>query len=204
MPKKIVLFLVAVGLIILTAWVLFSNKSKSVPFSPIVQLSGSNKSTNPSETFIEYADPTGFSFSYPDNLSLEKQEVEDEKTYATLQLSSKEVSGSLSLKITDSNIKTLDEWAKKNAPTGTPKEVKLGSLKALEVKTSDRLFLGALDQGILFTIEMPLIEEGFWGKVYSKILADFSFATPTQETTDQGATVSSSSDIVFEGEEVIE
>ena len=159
------------------------------------------KVVKPSETFIEYSDPSGFTFSYPDNLSIEKKEVDpdligvDKSTYADLQLFSSEVSGSLSLNIADSKFKTIDEWAKLN--TGTSKDTQLGNLKALEIKTSDRLLLGALDQGILFIIEVPLIEEDFWMGVYNKILTDFSFVAPEAAST-------STEEVIFEGEEVVE
>lgn len=154
----------------------------------------------PSNTFLQYSDPSGFSFSYPDNLSLTKNDIEDNSTYADLQLFSKEVSGSLSLKITDSKFASLEAWLKSNQITQTPKEVKLGNLKALEVQLNDRLILGALDQGIFFNIEMPAIEKDFWLPVYNKILADFSFALPG-ETASQGNTAE---DVTFEGEEVVE
>ena len=150
----------------------------------------------PSETFLEYNDLSGFSFSYPDNLSIAKNEASADK-YADLTLSSKDVSGSLTLRIADSEFTSLEQWSKLN--TGASKDVKLGNLKALEIQTSDRLLLGSLDQGILFTIEMPLLEKDFWTKVYDKILANFSFTVPeaAQDST-------SSDDISFEGEEVVE
>lgn len=157
----------------------------------------------PSETVKEYSDPSGFTFNYPDNLSLDNNEVADDSTYADIQLSSKDVNGSLSLKITDSKYATLDEWLRLNkGAVKTTKEVKLGDLKAFEAKTNDRLFLGALDKGIFFAIEMPLVEENFWTKVYDQILADFSFTAP-EIATAQAEADTSSDDVIFEGEEVV-
>lgn len=192
MKKKIVLLaiiaILAVGILLV-----LRGGQKSSLSSPSISIL--TKEVKPSETFIEYSDPSGFSFSYPDNLSLTKNDV-DESTYADLLLSSKEVNGSLNLKISDSKFKTLEQWA--NLNKGTSKGVQLGNLEALEIKTSDRLLLGALDQGIFFTIEVPLLEEDFWMKVYSKILADFSFAAPQEEES------YSSDEVTFEGEEVVE
>lgn len=155
------------------------------------------KKTVPSSNFLDYADPAGFNFSYPDNLSIIKNDIADNE-YADITLSSKDVNGSLNLKISDSKFKTLDEWIKLNkvAAKEEQKEVKLGNLKAIEIKTTDRLYLGALDQGILFTIEIPLIEEEFWMKVYNKVLSGFSFVAP--------ASASGPNDVSFEGEEVVE
>lgn len=163
------------------------------------------KTATLSETLKEYQDPSGFSFTYPDNLSITKEDIEDNNTYADLQLSSKDKNGSLILKIIDSEFTTSDEWlaANKKATVGEPKEVKLGNLKAFEIKTSDRLLLAALDQKILFTIEIPLVEEGFWMKVYNKILTGFTFELPENTTTSTN-TNTTPDDVIFEGEEVVE
>ena len=190
--------MVILGLVGAIIWVVFPKGQKSSSLSN--SLLPVSKQVEPSETSIDYSDPSGFTFSYPDNLSITKKET-DTNTYADLQLFSKEVNGNLSLKIYDSKFKTLETWVKANqdATVGEPKEVKLGNIKAIEIKTADRLLLGALDQGIFFNIEMPLVEEDFWMKVYSKILADFSFTAP-QANTDS----SSDETVSFEGEEVVE
>lgn len=202
MKKTALLVVLAIGLIVVIIWFLFFRPQDSSLFNPLSEKS--TEQVQPSETVIEYIDPAGFKFNYPDNLSIVKNEIEDTKTYTDLQLNSNSVSGSLNLKITDSEYKTLDEWLKLNeaASTEAAKEVKLGTIKALEIKTSDRLLLGALDQGIFFTIEVPRIEEEFWMKVYQKILAEFSFTNPAENTASSES--DSYSDITFEGEEVIE
>lgn len=189
--KKIVLMVIIV--IIITGFLALKTTQKNNPLAnPFLN---QQKTILPSENLIDYQDPAGFEFSYPDNLSIAKNET-DNATYADLLISANDISGSLNLKIADSKFKSLDEWFKLNK--GTIKEVKLGNLKAMEVKTADRLLLGALDQDIFFTIEMPLIEQDFWTKVYDKILANFSFVSPA--TTVQ----ETSGDVSFESEEVVE
>ncbi|OGE31143.1 hypothetical protein A3C59_04015 [Candidatus Daviesbacteria bacterium RIFCSPHIGHO2_02_FULL_36_13] len=194
MNKKLIGLLLVFILGSVAVWMVFFNKSGPSITNPLTTIT--EKKNEPSGTFIEYSHPSGFSFNYPDNLSLEKQEV-DETTYADLALYSKEVSGSISLKITDSKLKSINEWVKLNekATVGEVKDVNLGNLQAKEITTADRLLLGSLDQGIFFTIEIPLIEKDFWMKVYKKLLADFSFASPT---------TASSEEIIFESEEVVE
>lgn len=201
--KTFFLLTLAAGTIGLVLFGLMLLRPKSNSANAPIDLPEAKKETLPSETFIEYTDPAGFTFSYPDNLSIEKNEVVDANTYADLQLFSKDVSGSLSLRITDSKFKSLADWLKASEipSTNTPSEKKLGELKALEVKTNDRLMLAALDQGVLFSLEVPLIEQDFWMKVYEKVLADFTFAPP--ETAAAGVS-NSSDEIVFEGEEVVE
>lgn len=171
--------------------------------SPSVSKEQAKVEIVPSKTLKSYTDPSGFSFNYPDNLSIESNELDD-ATYADMQLTASKVNGSLALKISDSKYKTLDEWVELNKGTTkeTPKEVKLGSLDAMEIKTSDRLLLASLDHGVLFTIEVPLLEEKFWMDVYNKVLTDFSFVSP--DVASSGDTSFSADAISFEGEEVVE
>lgn len=198
MNKKLILIVaVIIGLIVIGIIVVNRAKQNIISSSPLIQQKEA-KNTKPSETLKEYSDPSGFTISYPDNLSLTKNEVTDDKTYADIQLSSKDVSGSLNLKITDSKFATLDEWLKLNK--GSIKEIKLGNLKAMEIMTTDRLLLGALDKNIFFTIEIPLMEKDFWMAVYDKVLTTFSFSAPESVNS----TSASSEDVSFEGEEVVE
>lgn len=192
MNKKVLVLSLFIGLIIVGVLVLLLNRPKSQLSNPL----STSQQVLPSETFIEYAGPSGFTFSYPNNLSLTNNEVDD-NTYADILLSAKGVNGSLNLKITDSKFASINDWLKLNQ--GITKEVKLGNLKALELKTTDRLLLGALDQGVLFTIEMPLVEEDFWMEVYNKILSGFTFASPSPDSIGP-----SSDEVIFEGEEVVE
>ncbi len=199
--NKILLVIIAIVAVVFIGIYVLTSKQSPLSSPSLNQITAPKKAA-PSETFLEYEDPSGFTFSYPDNISITKSDTEDESTYADLQLSSKEVNGSLSFKIVDSKFKTLDEWVKSTTTTPQiPKEAKLGNLKALEIKLSDRLLLGALDQGILFTIEVPAVEETFWQKVYQKLLTDFSFAAPQTASEDSG---SSSNEVIFEGEEIVE
>jgi hypothetical protein len=165
------------------------------------------KEITPSDTLIDYQDPAGFSFSYPDNISITNHLTEENagpNAYADLQLYSKDKSGSLSLRITDSTQATLSAWLKDNhLPENISyQEVMLGSLPAWQVKTTDHIMLGALDHGVLFTVEMPLIEQSFWQPVYEKVVSNFSFLAP--ETASAQGTSSGGDEILFEGEEVVE
>ena len=200
--KTIILLLIAAGLVI--------GIVKFVRFSP-PKISLCNPSTNqqvevkevvPSETTKTYSDPNGFSFNYPDNLSLNNNETTDNSTYADIQLLAKGVGGSLNIKIVDSKYSTLNAYFKENNITDTPKEIKLGSLKAQEVKASDKLLLVSIDQGILFTVEVSQgVKSEFWNKVYNKVISDFSFAPSAQAGNPSAG---ESTGVSFEGEEVVE
>lgn len=197
MSKKSILIIVLVTGLAITGIILLNPTKQKNPVQSPANQQEAAKPAQPSETSIDYSDPSGFSLSYPDNLSLTKNDITDNNTYADIQLTSKDVSGSLNLKITDSKFTTIDDWLKLSK--GASKEVQLGSLKATEVTTADRLLLGALDKAIFFSIEMPLVEKDFWMKVYNKVLASFSFSAPQAATTD-----TSGSDVSFEGEEVVQ
>lgn len=169
------------------------------------------KEAVPSKSYIDYADPAGFSFSYPDNISLANRAAENEDTssdpdaYADLQLFSNDKSGSINLRIADTKLKTIEDWKKENQIPAdiTPTEKKLGTLSAYEFKTKDRVMLVSIDQGILFTVDMPVIEEVFWNEVYDKVISGFSFGVPETEVA-QSAAAPSGDEVIFEGEEVIE
>ena len=174
------------------------------------------KEVVPSKTYIDYEDPAGFSFSYPDNISLANRIAEnddstaDPDAYADLQLFSKDKSGSINLRIEDTKLKTIDDWKKGNQIPAeiTPTEKKLGSLTAEEFRTKDRVMLVSIDQGILFTVDMPIIEEVFWNEVYEKVISGFSFGAPETEVAQAGsggsAAAPAGDEVIFEGEEVVE
>lgn len=209
MNKKVILLLVAaaviIGILILKP---FQKNLSST--SNVAELKASE--ITPSKTLKTYTDPSGFSFSYPDNLSLLNNELKDEGSYAELQLTASGVAGSLVLKIADSKLTSIDEWVKSNKNTypdpdligaEAPKEAKLGNLKTLELKNNDKLLLGALDQGILFTIEIPIGEKkDFWMEVLNTVAGEFTFAPPAADGAATGN--SSSTDVTFDGEEVVE
>lgn len=203
--KKFLLVFILLLFLITMLVVFRGGTSKSSLQTPLSKIIEEKVQVTPSETTIDYSDPTGFSFSYPDNLSLTNNEIEGNNTYADIQLFGKGINGSLSLKVKDTKLKNLDEWLKENLipSTLTPKEVFFGGIKAIEIKTPDRFLMAGIDQGILFTIEIPLIEESFWMKVYEKILSNFAFTAPSQGVSTQGAAVGSN-DVSFEGEEVVE
>lgn len=183
MKKTIILLFIAVGLISLIGKLLFSPKtSLTTPRAVPLEV---NKDIALSKTLKIYTDPSGFSFSYPDNLSLINHEATSSATYADIELTAKGLFGSLNLKITDSKAFT---------PAQTAKETKLGSLKAYELASNNKLVLAAFDQGILFTIESD--KDNLWKEVYQKVKEDFAFSSPPVTSSDDSVT--------FEGEEVVE
>lgn len=164
----------------------------------------------PSTTLQEYTDPSGFTFEYPDNLTVTAQEIKDTTTYAHVLLTAPKVEGEIAIKVQETKLKSLDAWEVANKElisSASAKEVKLGSLDAREVTLSDKTLIVAVDQNILFTIEvMPKTEKKYWENVAPTILASFSFGMTEAGSDSTSAPLADSADdsVVSEGEEVIE
>lgn len=163
----------------------------------------------PSETTKDYRDPSGFTFNYPDDLTLEKRETNDSASYASLILENKEIKGDISIDVVDTKLKTIQEWLTKNnyasgSAIVTPKQ--LGTLSAIEVKTKDKIILAAIDNGVLFMISVLFDgEEDFWKEAYRVVAADFSFVQSQTETSggSSQAAPQGEDDIIVE-EEIVE
>lgn len=179
-------------------------KSQETPLSPVSAPSVSTKIL-PSSTLKEYTDPSGFSFTYPDDLSLMKKETADDLTYADLELKSKEVNGSLDLKIQDTKLTSAEEWFKESKKVGIEgKQVQWGLLNGQSVEDKDGIIFAAVDQGVIFTMEVSYGgQKDFWQKVAEPILSSFAFNSETPQTTAQTGSTSSE-DVIFEGEEIVE
>lgn len=219
MFKKKFIPVVIIGVLILGGFLFFRNfKKDSLTTSLAINVDNTAEQfpgvvSTPSKSLITHSNPAGFSFSYPDNLSLVNNEPKTDRTYADIDITAKGFTKGLKIEISDSSFKLLDDWVKANEQVlsnrnktdqSTQKETKLGTLKAIEIISKERVLLGALDQGVLFTIDVPLLEKKeFWTEVYNKILENFTFVATTKAATGTTSTVSSSSDVIFEAEEAV-
>lgn len=180
-------------------------KSQETPVLSPVSDQTTPAKKSPSSTMKEYADPSGFSFNYPDDLSLVKSEATDSGTYADLKLMSNEVDGSLNLKIQDTKLASPGAWFKENGQTGEAKDVQWGMLNAKSVEDKDKTLFVAVDQGVLFTMEVSYSsQKDFWQAVSGQILSSFAFNSEASQGTTAQSGGSSEEDVTFEGEEVVE
>lgn len=184
--------------------VIFLQKQTAV--SPLPTSEESETKLLPSKTLKEYADPSGFTLSYPDDLSIKNNVADDDMVYTDIQLTTTEANGNLRVRIVDTKVKSIKEWLDQ-IPAGINidlyKDATLGVLAAKEYKDDNGIELLVLDQGVLFTISASFQEEkDFWRSAYDTLVSTFSFVqSESQQTT---TSTGSSSDIIFEGEEVIE
>lgn len=206
MNNKILITTIILAVLSMTSIIVFfliQNQETSV-ISPSQTQKQIVKTANvPSQTLKEYTDASGFNFEYPKDVEI-KQNKTGDTTYADLEITSKNATGSMSLKVVDSKLSSLSEWTKnQNRDSQKVQDATLGTLKAQEIKTTSFVKTAALDQGILFTIETDFNnEKDYWESVYKTVLSSFSFA-PVQNTSFQsGNSSQDSNDVALESEEV--
>lgn len=131
-----------------------------------------------SKELSEYRDTVGFMFKFPQNVKLKKNENLNSKTYSDVSLTSDKVAGSTSVKIEDSEFKTLDEWEKQNKDLikkGSLKPIEVSGVNADEVETKDGITTAWIDASVLYFIKTVFKgNEGFWRSVHSTAETTFS------------------------------
>lgn len=183
----------------------FTGKENAVSVGSTEQASIVSAEKVPSTQLKQYTDSSGFSFSYPVDLELQKAETTDNSTYADLTIASPEVDGSFVIKVTDTTFTTLESWVKSNKEAIKTKDTKLGTLKAVEISSGNKTTLAAIDQGILFLVTVSHPEQAaYWQNVYKTVISSFAFAAPQAAATTSGGSQAADSGVDLEGEEVIE
>lgn len=207
MDRKIIIGGI-IGLVLVggvTGWFFVRSLQKDSAVSPMPQGEVSTPLL-PSKTLKAYESEAGFTFQYPDDVTVSAKDIDDSATYADVEISSTKASGKLTFKAVDTKLPSLASWLKENKKDlSNAKDITLGDLAAKEIVSDGTIKSVALDQGVLFTIAVEGSEqEEFWKSVYETLLSTFAFV---QAETLQGSSGSSSgagADVIFEGEEVIE
>lgn len=154
-----------------------------------------------------YESESGFMFEYPGTVEVHEEEG-DTASYANLKLTSPEASGSISLQVSDTRLRSAQAWfTQQKIDSEDAEEIPFADIEALQVATPGGLVTASYDQGALFVIRTDWYDhEPFWQDVYNLLVSTFEFAmveeeAPAPATSGGGA---SSGDIIFEGEEIIE
>ena len=157
----------------------------------------------PSKSLNEYTDGSGFSFSYPDNVMVQKKEAAA-SVYADLQLVSSNIPGSITFKVADPKLATSSAWVRKNDKLeSSKKEITVAGIAGYELKAEKGLLTGFIDQGILFTIEVDFQnEKDFWQDIYGTFVETFAFTQAEKES--DGSGLGLEGDVTFEDEEIVE
>lgn len=191
LPKAVVLtiigflFIVGIGYVVVNRQAsVDSQKENSITTEKV-----------PSKTTKTYTDDSGFSFDYPDDVVVNKKDV-NESTYANLELTSPQAVGNITFTVEDTTLKSATSEA-------TAKDVSLGSLLAKEFTSNEKIETVALDQGILFRLEVAFgKEKTYWLDVYNTIVSSFAFVLPPSSAGDVGS--STEGDEVILEEEIVE
>lgn len=209
MDKKMIMSMGIVGCILLVVGIIsYFVMNQSLPQEKEKITALPNAKIELSKTEKDYTDPSGFTFNYADNLSLEKKESTDNAIYATVVLTEKSMSGNITVTIQDTKIKTTDAWLTQNkyaSDSATITQKQLGSLPAAEVKTKEKILLVAIDKGVLFLIETLFGgEEGFWTEGYGTVSKSFAFVQPQAESNGGTTSAASGVDDISIEEDIVE
>lgn len=205
MKRVVISGLIVLGIVALSLGGLFLLQQKTSPQTQET-VSTTLAKKIPSSSQKEYIDPSGFRFSHSEDVTVEEKKSTDSSVYSEVLLTSPRVAGTISLLVADSKVSSIDEWVKEK--TLLPEKVdrvKLGSLDASQVPKLDGVITGALDQGVLFSLDVSWKDDkAFWENVYHTLLSSFSFSQPQSSGSSSTSSSQSSNDVIFEGEEVVE
>ena len=171
MDKRIVTGIVIVVIIAVFGGLFFSlqNQKTSSSIIPTPQAISTQQAAPVSNA--TYTDDSGFSFLYPQNVTIAKQETKDPLVYSDLKLTSPGLLQATEVKVVDTKFTTPQQWIAQNAASLEVKDITLGKLSGKEVRSKDKIIAVAIDQGVLFTIESPKVHES----IYNTIVSSFTF-----------------------------
>lgn len=202
--SKILVFIVFVVLVLTGAFLYFYLKlgDGGELVKPLVDLSFFQDNSKREQKLL-YEDEAGFSFNYPSKLGIIEKDANDEKTYSSLELVSKDFQDEkFVIKIVDSTFADPDKWLVKNPHEGnliSTKESEISGMKGkfYQFENPSRNLIAVLDSKILYTFESP--GGDFWNKAFETVTSSFIL---TEEQNSSQA--SGGSSIVEEEEEIIE
>lgn len=200
--KAIIISSAIVALTIVAAFYILNSGKTPVSSNTNQTLVTSEK--QPSKSLKAYFDNAGFSFQYPNDVQVDNIEIKDNITYSNLELTSNQTKGKVLIKVVDTQLKSVDDWFAKEGLKGDIKEIKIGEISGGQLQMSDKVSAVAINQDILFTIEVDTQNQKYWQSVYDTILSSFNFV-PQEESaqTQEPFLDDSSGDAVLE-EEIVE
>lgn len=144
---------------------------------------------------LTWNDPAGFAFQYDSGLEIDNH-PEDKINYANLEITEPGKEGKIIVLAADTKYKSVSEWAAKAV------DATLGGKPAKRIVTagSDKVVVGAIDDKILFTVEMDLAGVTTWQERFDQIISSYEFVYPTAVPQKS----SGSSGDIIEEEEIIE
>lgn len=199
----IVTIVIVVTTIIADFYILNSGKTTS-SVSPNTNQTLIASEKQPSKTLNEYSDNAGFSFQYPNDVQVSKKNTNDSATYSSLELTSNQAKGKILIKIEDTKLKSFDDWlAQDKALLGNIKEIKIGEIPGGQLQVDNKIIAAAINQNILFVIEVDTQNQKYWQSVYGTILSSFNFVSQEGNIPIEVQSWDDSGDAVLE-EDIVE
>lgn len=218
MKKKVLVIVIVVAALLVGAIFVFfrarSNLGDGSMVNPLADdlSSGSTLSERDrADNYLVWNDPGGFKFSYPESWLFDPHE-QDVTNYANLDITKRGNEGGIKVLATDSKYKMILDWTKKDTLVigSSFVETSLAGVKAQKalLKTGG-IVIGAIDQGVLYTIELKPDSTGYWETEYNKLIASFTLVYPTNYPkgspgNQTGSATGTSGTVVEEEEEVVE
>jgi len=157
-----------------------------------------------------YTDWAGFSFEHPDNLTIEELEADDKTVYSSLELTAVDEK-KLTLKIAESRFKDLEAWKESFEAVNVVislRDVYWVDIPGLQVfyGAPKKLLTVAVEDGVLYRLESPTDEGGFWDETHQLILNSFEFAESVMVNEEAEVQIEEETDkdIILLEEEIIE
>lgn len=201
--NKIIIAAVALVLIVglVVAAVFFykpQDKASPLPFAG--QDAGNKKSTQKVEGDEIYKDEAGFSFKYPNGITVADITPSDNVYYSMVSL--KRGGQEMTIAMKDTNFKDAAEWLGKDeaAPPGAVLSgaVSLAGIPAKQYSAGREFLTIAVDRGVLYLVRSPK-DAGFWDSVHDIAVSTLALSKP------EPATGTGSGDgAIYEDEEVVE
>ncbi len=166
MKKKWIIIGVIVVLGIAGSGLYIYSQRNTQVLSPGEAVSGT---PTPSVELTKWTDPAGFTVQYPKELTVDKNE-EDNENYAHFELTNKDHPGGLIVWVKDP--------PKKWPPTGvTIIDSTLGGEPAKKIITDTTLSVGCLCEDLLFLVEATLTDKEYWNGIFDTVSNSFAFGS---------------------------
>lgn len=175
MNKKIIGIILTIIVIIIVSMGLLNNNKKQKVLEPIIEM------TDEELEIKTYADPSGFSFEYPDTVIVSPQQ--NVRYYALIEITAKNKTGDIIIRIFDDTDKAVvGRPIDPIGPSPTP-NTQLGGLPAYQKEENGKITTIALDKDVIFSIIVnPQNNSEFWEKINNAIISSFAFIQTEQPT----------------------
>lgn len=160
---------------------------------------------------LKWNDPNGFTFQYPEGVSVNKHD-EDKENYAHLEFTHPDHAGSIVVwgKDPSKGVTDAASWVKneKRFTVASTLDTELGGQAAKKVMVEGvtrMLVTGTVYDNIVWSVETKLEDANFWTNVYTAIADSFAFVPvkePGSAAISEPAPVAD--DVVVDEEEVVE